>query len=327
MIDNVHERRLAVSAERAGELLETLGSHHDRVWRTDVSEPMFLDRGLEVGSRGGHGPVRYAVTNYEPGRRLDFGFEPGLGLRGRHSLIITPQGDHACVVRHELVAATEGTARILQPLVEALHDGTIEDVFDQVERELTGTAHRVQATPPLIRWLGRTTRARAVKTCEVCADLAIDGFGPIDATDCFTTVVLPGDPVGPRAWAEGVLGRSPAWVTFLMRARNAVVRLLGLQTGGAERPATGFPVLADQGDEVLLGLDERHLDFRVRVAVRERTVHVTTSVSINNRNGRAYWGIVRHFHPRVVRSMVAGMPFPAVTRAGVGQVHTAARSV
>lgn len=43
MIENVHERRVAASADRVGELLETWGSDHDKIWRTDVSEPTFLD--------------------------------------------------------------------------------------------------------------------------------------------------------------------------------------------------------------------------------------------------------------------------------------------
>lgn len=325
MIENVHERRVAASADRVGELLETWGSDHDKIWRTDVSEPTFLDRGLEVGSRGGHGPVRYAVTHHEPGRRVDLGFEPGLGLRGRHSFIITPQGEQACVVRHELIAATERSATVLRPLIEALHDATVEDVFDHIERELTGRAHRAQPTAPFLRWLGRTLRSRGVERCDACLELPVAEFGTVHAADCFTTVVLPGDPVEPRAWAEGVLGRSPAWINLLMRLRDTAVRPLGLQTAGAVRPPTGFPVLADHGDEILMGLDDRHLDFRVRVAVRDRAVHLTATVHINSHIGRLYWAVVRHVHPRVVRSMLAGMAFPPM--ANQVEVNTATAPV
>lgn len=159
MIENVHERRVAASADSVGQLLETWGSADDRIWRTDASEPAFLDRGLDVGSRGGHGPVRYRVTHHEPGRRVELAFEPGLGLAGHHSFEVRADGADACVVRHELVATTEGALTLLRPLLVALHDATVEDVLDHIERELTGSATRGQATHPVIRQIGRTFRS------------------------------------------------------------------------------------------------------------------------------------------------------------------------
>jgi len=323
MIESVHERRISASADSVGRLLETWGSHDDRIWRTDVSEPAFLDRGLEVGSRGGHGPVRYSVTHHEPGRRVELTFEPGRGLVGHHAFEIRPESGDACLVRHELIATTEGALTLMRPLLVALHDATVEDVLDHIEREVTGSARRGQPTSPVIRWIGRSLRSRGVASCDEChlAPAAVSALGRIDATDCFRTVVLPGDPTEPRAWAQMVLGRSPRWVQSLMRIRNAVVRPLGLRTPARTRPETGFPVLADHGDELLLGLDDRHLNFRVRLAVRDRQVHVTTYVHLNNRLGQLYWAVVRHFHPRVLRSMIGSMPFPSAGGRRSDRVH------
>lgn len=148
--------------------------------------------------------------------------------------------------------------------------------------------------------------------CDECPQHPMPGFGRVHAADCFTTVVLPGDPTEPHAWAQQVLGTPPGWVLGLLRLRDAVVRPLGLRTPKGTRPETGFPVLADHGDELLLGLDDRHLDFRVRLVVRDRRVHVSTTVHINNRLGWLYWAFVRHLHPRVVRSMLGSMSFPEV---------------
>jgi len=312
MIENVHERRIAASADEVGELLETWGSAGDRFWRTDVSEPAWLDRGLDVGSRGGHGPVRYTVTHHLPRRRVDLAFEPDLGLRGRHTFEIRPAGADACVARHELVAATEGWLTLLRPLLIALHDATVEDVLDHVQRELTGSANRGQPTSPVIRILGRTSRSRAVKSCGECPQDLAPSIGPIDASDCFTTVILPGDPTEPRRWAEQVFGRPPRWVGFLLSLRDAAVRPFGLRTPGHARPATGLPVLTDDGNELVMGLDDRHLDGRVRITARDRHVHLTTSVTINTRLGHIYWAVARHVHPLVVQSMLGSMPFPAV---------------
>jgi hypothetical protein len=220
------------------------------------------------------------------------------------------------VLRHELVTTTEGWLTLLRPLLVVLHDATVEDVLDHVERELTGSADRVQPTSPAIRFLGRTLRSRAVENCVECPQDFAPGLGPIDASDCFTTVVLPGDPTEPCRWAEQVFGRPPRWVAFLLRLRDAAVRPFGLRTPGRTRPATGFPVLTSDGDELVMGIDDGHLDFRVRITVRDRHVHVMTSVRINNRLGHIYWAVVQHVHPRVVRSMLGSMPFPAVSSSG-----------
>ncbi len=314
MLVNVHERRIAAPADSVGELLETWGSADDRFWRTDAAEPAWLDRGLEVGSRGGHGTVRYSVTHHEPGRRVDLVFEPGHGLRGQHSFEIRPVSAETCVVRHELKVSTEGVLTVMRPLLVALHDATVEDVLDHIEHELTGSARRGQATSPVTRWLGRSLRSRGVASCDECLRLSVPDLGQLHAADCFTTVVLPGDPTDARDWAKQALGRPPRWVRCLLRLRDAAVRPLGLDATDRARPETGFPVLADHGHELLMGFDDRHLDFRVRLAVRGRRVHVTTSVHINNRLGRLYWNVVRHLHPRVVRSMLGSVPFPDARR-------------
>jgi hypothetical protein len=45
---------------------------------------MRLDRPLGVGASGGRGPIRYAVSDYEAGRRARFRFNPRCGLAGHH---------------------------------------------------------------------------------------------------------------------------------------------------------------------------------------------------------------------------------------------------
>ncbi|MDG4821243.1 hypothetical protein O7635_05175 [Asanoa sp. WMMD1127] len=212
-----HERVVAAPADRVGALLATLGSADDRMWRTDVAEPMWLDQPIGVGAAGGHGPVRYRVTDYVPGRRVRFDFEPGHGMRGHHAFEIVDRGD-GCLVRHRLVVATEGAFTLLRPLLVALHDATVEDVFDHVERSLTGSARRVQRTRPLVRRLGRRLRGRWVEACD----------GPHQ--ECWMTALLPGDPVDPRGWTALVRRRGGWWrraapaVAVAVRDRRVHVR-------------------------------------------------------------------------------------------------------
>lgn len=166
MIVNVHQRHVGADADRVGELLETWGSPGDRLWRTELAEPTAFDRGLAVGSSGGHGPVRYRVVEHVPGRSVRAKFEPGIGLRGHHGFEVVPKGDGECILRHEAVATAHGSARLTWPLlIRPIHDAVVEDVFDHVERTLTGTTQRPQPTGRLTAFAARRVLARWVEEC------------------------------------------------------------------------------------------------------------------------------------------------------------------
>jgi hypothetical protein len=118
-----------------------------------------------------------------------------------------------------------------------------------------------------------------------------------------------------HAAAQLIFDSPPSWVNGLMALRNALVRPLGLKAG-ERRSATStaqhvgmFPVLAEAADEILLGLDDRHLDFRLAVTVRPiargtRQVIVTTVVKTHNRLGRAYLAAILPFHRLLARRML-----------------------
>jgi hypothetical protein len=308
---NVHERHIAADADEVGALLDTWGSPGDRLWRSDLVEPAEFTRGLEIGSRGGHGPIRYRVVDHTPRRRVRVEFEPGVGLRGHHGFEVHPTDDGGCLLRHELTGTPYGTARLAWPLlIRPIHDGTVEDILDHVERTVCGTAHRPQPTGRLTAFVARRLLTRWVEPCdEPPGPLQAAALDHVDAGDCWTTPLLPGDPEHPDDWARMLFGGRPG---VLMRLRDLAVKPFGLQVSTTSGHAsTGFPRLAFDGDELLLGLDDRHLDFRVGIRVRERTVHVTTTVRIHNRLGRIYWGVVRLVHPVVVRRLLRRCPLPA----------------
>ena len=124
--------------------------------------------------------------------------------------------------------------------------------------------------------------------------------------------------------ARAVFQQAPAWVVGLMRLRNAVVRRLGLRSTAAAaaagpRPATGplrpgdwlgpFQTFSVTPTEVILGLDDRHLDFRVSVLVEpaadgQATGWVSTVVRFHNLFGRLYFALVRPFHALVVPGLL-----------------------
>lgn len=160
--------------------------------------------------------------------------------------------------------------------------------------------------------------------------LAGSEFHGVDYADAFALVLPPR--VSVRALAAAVFASSPRWVARLMALRNAIVRPLGLiatrsafEHAVASANGTGerigiFPVLAASQDEVLLGLDDRHLDFRVSVRIfdheGERLGVVTTLVRFHGALGRAYFAPVRPLHRVIV---------PALLRHGARRLAVAAQ--
>ncbi len=118
----------------------------------------------------------------------------------------------------------------------------------------------------------------------------------------------------PLQAAEAIFARTPQWVHALMSLRNSIVRPFGLIGSPRQLPATRqrlgmFPVLAVEQDHVVLGLDDRHLDFRIVLEVAERgsgasTITLATNVKCHNTLGRVYLAVVRPFHRIIVPAML-----------------------
>jgi len=120
-----------------------------------------------------------------------------------------------------------------------------------------------------------------------------------------------------RQASLAIFSASPPWVSALMATRNALMRPFRVKTD--LRRLTGprgriglFPVLEESPAEILLGLDDRHLDFRVAVSLAaaepasaRRSLTVTTVVHTHNRLGRVYLALILPFHRLIVRSLLA----------------------
>jgi len=65
-------------------------------------------------------------------------------------------------------------------------------------------------------------------------------------------------------------------------------------------------------DEILLGLDDKHLNFLISVMRHEQGFTLATWVHTHNWFGRAYLWIIMPFHKLIVRNAVARMSHPFV---------------
>ncbi|MEC3947908.1 DUF2867 domain-containing protein [Sphingobium sp. HWE2-09] len=132
--------------------------------------------------------------------------------------------------------------------------------------------------------------------------------------DSFAAHVPIGLNCGIREMAEAVLGRPEFWVQGLLFVRDGVVRFLGLQTIGDLREANPvgdridfFPILSAHSTEIIVGEDDKHLDFRISVLEIKmpdggRQLVITTAVRCHNRLGHAYLAVIRPFHRLIIHS-------------------------
>ncbi len=115
-IRNGHHRRFPHSAEAAGARLDTLATPGDALWPHERWPRMVFDGGLAVGAKGGHGPIRYIVEEYQPGQRVTFRFSGPKGFDGTHRFVVAPL-EGGCEVGHTLEMSTSGAALFSWPLL------------------------------------------------------------------------------------------------------------------------------------------------------------------------------------------------------------------
>ncbi|MEL7251382.1 MAG: DUF2867 domain-containing protein [Bacteroidota bacterium] len=116
---------------------------------------------------------------------------------------------------------------------------------------------------------------------------------------------------------RNILTTQQRWIIYLFQLRNWLAKFFGLQTvlpdDHNERFAPGgyvgfFRIYELLPNEIILGADDSHLNFRLSVhktEAIENNVKVTTLVHFNNRLGRIYMAIVAPFHRLIVKRMVA----------------------
>lgn len=159
-----------------------------------------------------------------------------------------------------------------------------------------------------------------ITTTDMPAGSALAAFAArADFRDSYAAPLREADQ-SPTALALRLMGVSPNWVSALMDLRNALVRPFGLKDTGrlsarTDRPADAYKVGDQLGifrifaigeREIVLGIDDSHLDVRVSIAKADPPCRyvVTTAVVIHNLIGRLYMIPVGRIHPFVVRAQM-----------------------
>lgn len=111
-----------------------------------------------------------------------------------------------------------------------------------------------------------------------------------------------------REAGEAIIAAFPKWTYLMLAVRQLVVSPFGLKGAGhlegADRLGI-FPVVSQTDDQVVAGLNDNHLDFRIIVdvsrGVEPQRVSLTTVIKRHNWLGRNYLQLVLPFHRAIIR--------------------------
>lgn len=125
--------------------------------------------------------------------------------------------------------------------------------------------------------------------------------------------------ITPEAAARKVMMSRPDWIIHLMRLRDLVVKPFGLKPG-KENPDDKniigiFPVIARTASSITLGLNDRHLDFRLVIEIEpsrddQTLIRAITLTKRHNLFGRAYLATIMPFH-RMIAPAMLNAAYPA----------------
>jgi len=143
-------------------------------------------------------------------------------------------------------------------------------------------------------------------------------FKSVNLADAFS-IQLPSDAsTNPDVLARFIFSVQPFWIGALTSIRDTIVTLFGLKTArhlvtlanDASVPRISFfRVFGTSETEVVLGENDKHLDFRVSVLCTPglssntgNQLILSTVVHCHNLLGRTYLSIIAPFHRQVVKA-------------------------
>lgn len=135
---NIHMRIINQPIISVSKLLETLAKEDDKIWAREKWPAILFKDGLKIGSKGGHGIIRYKIIDYVEGKHIRFQFMKPKGFNGTHEFNIIGINSNKVEINHVITMKTSGFAIFSWLFViRWLHDALIEDAFDKIENQFS----------------------------------------------------------------------------------------------------------------------------------------------------------------------------------------------
>jgi hypothetical protein len=134
-----------------------------------------------------------------------------------------------------------------------------------------------------------------------------------DLLDAFAIHLPAGASGDLEVLARVAFERQAGWIRALTWVRDAVMATVGVKSSraiGAAAAARGpvigyFPLLSKSAGELVVGEDDRHLDFRVAILLRTGAAggrELVVVVHCHNQLGRKYLAVIGPFHRTILRA-------------------------
>jgi hypothetical protein len=143
-------------------------------------------------------------------------------------------------------------------------------------------------------------------------------YAAVNLADAYSIELPGGASKDPEVLARFIFSQLPPWMIGLMKIRDAVVAGFGLKTTqrlqaiaakNNENRVGIFKIYGKEQAELILGEDDKHLDFRLSVLYSDaasssgkQRLILSTVVHCHNRLGRLYILIIAPFHRLLVQS-------------------------
>ncbi|WP_407556901.1 hypothetical protein [Winogradskyella sp. 4-2091] len=136
---NIHTRQINEPKENVSKLFKTLATSNDLIWPYENWPAIRFKNGISIGSKGGHGTIRYTIIDYSADDFIKFEFSKPKGFVGTHEFRIKATNNTSTEISHEITTVTTfKTALLWVFVIRWLHDALIEDAFDKVENYFSG---------------------------------------------------------------------------------------------------------------------------------------------------------------------------------------------
>jgi hypothetical protein len=164
--------------------------------------------------------------------------------------------------------------------------------------------------------MGSHRKPQVRRTTPPSESVVANWYENANLLDSYSIVLVGSEQSSMRELATRTLVNPPVWQKALIALRDAMVTPFGIKTSDTLRTTPDsrkrvdfFPVHWEGKDEIVLGTDDRHLDFRLSLLRRRSPIGTlliaTTVVHSHNLLGFAYLNAIRPFHYLVVRANLA----------------------
>ncbi len=138
-------------------------------------------------------------------------------------------------------------------------------------------------------------------------------YKSMNLADAFAIRLPAGTSSNPDLLARFIFSHQPSWIGWLTKVRDTIVACFGLKTAKhlaslANRIGI-FKVYSTNQTEIVLGEDDKHLDFRISILCSgeakpegSRQLVFSTVVHCHNRLGRVYIFVIAPFHRLVIKA-------------------------